>query len=427
MERKFRKDQWKMLSVTMFCYLFFYTGRHNFGWAARGIAKELDISFQQVGWISFAMLMGYAIGQLINGNLADRWSPKIMIVAGGGLSILCNLAISFAGSYTAILVLWTLNGYFQSMAWGSGGKLISNWWSSSERGKAFGFYTMAAGSSSVLTFLMALVLVQQEQSWRTLFRYPILFLAGALLVFLFVAYSDPKKKGYTPADEKEGIAEPEDTQEQVAASEKQENWKQSYLHVFQHRNFMIASLAIGFQSMARYGLIFWVPIHFLGNNYKESSGNMWLTLLIPIGMALGAVSFGYISDLVFNKNRSKSIAAGMMISCIIALLIYLVPVHNHLLMGILMFTSGFFVYGPQANFWTLSPDLLGTKLVGTGIGVMNMFAYVFAAVGEPLFGKLIDYTGNTANIFLFVALICAICATIIGFVRSPKSISNKKP
>ncbi|WP_262511822.1 MULTISPECIES: MFS transporter [Sphingobacterium] len=199
------------------------------------------------------------------------------------------------------------------------------------------------------------------------------------------------------------------------------------MHVFQHRNFMIASLAIGFQSMARYGLIFWVPIHFLGNNYKESSGNMWLTLLIPIGMALGAVSFGYISDLVFNKNRSKSIAAGMMISCIIALLIYLVPIHNHLLMGILMFTSGFFVYGPQANFWTLSPDLLGTKLVGTGIGVMNMFAYVFAAVGEPLFGKLIDYTGNTANIFLFVALICAICATIIGFVRSPKSISNKKP
>jgi OPA family glycerol-3-phosphate transporter-like MFS transporter len=56
-----------------------------------------------------------------------------------------------------------------------------------------------------------------------------------------------------------------------------------------------------------------------------------------------------------------------------------------------------------------------------------MFAYVFAAVGEPLFGKLIDYTGNTANIFLFVALICAICATIISFVQSPKSISIKKP
>lgn len=411
MEKHFRRDQWKMLFVTMFCYLFFYTGRHNFGWAARGIAKELDISFQQVGWISFAMLMGYAIGQLINGNLADRWSPKMMIVSGGGFSILCNLSISFANSYTTILVLWTLNGYFQSMAWGSGGKLIANWWNSSERGKAFGFYTMAAGSSSVLTFFMALILVQQEQSWRTLFRYPILFLAFALLIFLLVAYSSPAKKGYANQDEEVSL-------------QKQSNWKKSYQQVFQNRNFMIASFAIGFQSMARYGLIFWVPIHFLGNNYKDSAGNMWLTLLIPIGMALGAVSFGYISDLLFNKNRSKSIATGMIISSFIAILIYCIPIHNHLLMGILMFISGFVVYGPQANFWTLCPDLLGTKLVGTGIGVMNMFAYVFAAVGEPLFGKLIDYTGNTANIFLFVALICAICATIISFVKTNNPIIN---
>lgn len=91
-----------------------------------------------------------------------------------------------------------------------------------------------------------------------------------------------------------------------------------------------------------------------------------------------------------------------------------------------MFSSGFFVYGPQANFWTLSPDLLGTKLVGTGIVIMNMFAYVFAAIGKPLFGKLIDFTGNTANIFLFVALICAICATIISFVKTKNPIINIK-
>jgi len=416
MDKQFRKDQWQMLFVTMFCYLFFYTGRHNFGWAAKGISEELNISFEQVGWISFAMLIGYAIGQLINGNLADRLSPKMMILTGGGLSIICNLGISFVSSYSAILILWTLNGYFQSMAWGSGGKLISNWWSRAERGKAFGFYTMAAGSSSVLTFFMAFGLVQQQQSWRTLFRYPILFLLGALLVFLFVAYSHPKSKGYKKNNE-------EDTSR---SNRSKENWKDAYKKVFRNKNFMIASVAIGFQSMARYGLIFWVPIHFLGSNYKQSTGNLWLTLLIPVGMALGAVSFGYISDLVFKKNRSRSICTGMLISCVIAVLIYYLPVESHVLMGLLMFASGFFVYGPQANFWTLSPDLLGTKLVGTGIGVMNMFAYVFAAIGEPLFGKLIDYTGNTANIFLLVALICTLCAIIISFVNTKESINNNE-
>ncbi len=402
-----------MLFITMFCYLFFYTGRHNFGWAAKGMSAELGISYEQIGWISFSMLMGYAIGQLINGNLADRLSPKIMILAGGFLSIICNLAISYASSYITILVLWTLNGYFQSMAWGSGSRLISNWWEAHERGKAFGFYTMAAGSSSVLTFFMALLLVQQEQSWRTLFRYPILFLLFALILFLIIARSHPALKGFTLQEK--------DTRQDIIAKL---SWKEAYLQVFGNKNFVTASFAIGFQSMARYGLIFWVPIHFLGNNYKESSGNLWLTLFIPIGMAFGAISFGYISDLLFNKNRSKSISTGMLCSCAIALLIYFIPTPHHILAAILMFASGFFVYGPQANFWTLSPDLLGNKLVGTGIGVMNMFAYVFAAVGEPIFGKIIDYTGNTANIFLVVAVICALCATIISFVKPQTPINN---
>nr|WP_315399411.1 MFS transporter [uncultured Sphingobacterium sp.] len=405
-QKNFRKEQWKMLFITMFCYLFFYTGRHNFGWAAKGMSAELDISYQQIGWISFSMLMGYAIGQLINGNLADRLSPKIMILTGGFLSIVCNLSISYANTYAVILILWTLNGYFQSMAWGSGSKLISNWWDSNERGKAFGFYTMAAGSSSVLTFFMALLLVQQEQSWRTLFRYPILFLLFALVLFLIIARSHPSLKGFTLQS---------DSAQNASTSKL--GWKESYKLVFGNKKFLIASFAIGFQSMARYGLIFWVPIHFLGNNYKESNGNLWLTLFIPIGMAVGAVSFGYISDLLFNKNRSKSIRAGMLCSCAIALLIYVIPTPHHALAAVLMFTAGFFVYGPQANFWTLSPDILGTKLVGTGIGVMNMFAYVFAAIGEPIFGKIIDYTGNTSNIFLVVAVICALCAIIISFVK----------
>ncbi|KGE12698.1 2-phosphonopropionate transporter [Sphingobacterium deserti] len=413
-ESALQSKQWRMLFVTMFCYLFFYTGRHNFGWAVKGMSRELHISFEQIGWISFSMLIGYAIGQLINGNLADRLSPKIMILCGGTLSIICNISISFATGYTTVLVLWTLNGYFQSMAWGSGSKLISNWWDDEHRGRAFGFYTMAAGSSSVLTFFMALLLVQQNQSWRTLFRYPVLFLLGALIVFLLMARSSPKPI----ADQKEDSPE--------SGSHQSKSWKKDYKEVFANRKFITASLAIGCQSMARYGLIFWVPIHFLGENYKNSDANLWLTLFIPIGMAIGAVSFGYISDYLFNRNRSKSICAGMIVSSFIALSIYYVPITNQFGASILMFAAGFFVYGPQSNFWTLNPELLGTRLVGTGTGVMNMFAYVFAAIGEPLFGKIIDYTGKTANIFLVVAVICAICAVIISFVKTEQQPASAK-
>lgn len=162
------KQKWKMLLVTMLCYLFFYTGRHNFGWAVKGMVASLNIPYSTIGWISFCMLIGYAIGQFINGNLADKLSPKLMVVTGAYLSIMTNIAISFSNTATMIMILWGLNGFFQSMAWAPGAKLINNWWDEHERGKAFGFYTMAAGLSSAVTYLISIVLLQQGIEWRML-------------------------------------------------------------------------------------------------------------------------------------------------------------------------------------------------------------------------------------------------------------------
>ncbi|MBT7908965.1 MAG: MFS transporter, partial [Verrucomicrobia bacterium] len=40
----FRRAQLRMLLATMFCYLFFYTGRQTAGFAIPGIHEELGIS-----------------------------------------------------------------------------------------------------------------------------------------------------------------------------------------------------------------------------------------------------------------------------------------------------------------------------------------------------------------------------------------------
>jgi len=401
----FRKDQWLMLLVTMFCYLFFYTGRHNFGWAVKDMAADLHISYTMVGWISFSMLIGYALGQLINGNLADHFGARKMVPLGAFLSISANIGISFSSNMTMILVLWALNGYFQSMAWAPGGQLIANWWSSKERGKAFGFYTMAAGSSSVLTYLLSILLLQQHASWRYLFRLPVLLLLVAAIVFLIVARDKPEDKGYP------NISEDEHKKNEPSS------WRSRYKMVLSNRSFITASLAIGFQNAARYGLIFWVPVHFLGQNWKSSPEYLWITFLLPVGMAIGALVFGSISDSIFKGNRPLSIATGMSVSALIALLIFFTPAHHMVINSVLMFAAGFFVYGVQANFWPMSPELLGEKYTGTGIGIMNMTAYLFAALAEPVLGKVIDLTKETRFVFLGIALVSVICAVIISTIK----------
>jgi OPA family glycerol-3-phosphate transporter-like MFS transporter len=403
------RQRWRMLLLTMFCYLFFYTGRHNFGWASHELAVHLHISFERIGWISFAMLGGYAFGQMINGNLADRLSPKHMIAAGGLLSVAANILISFSNSFTVILILWCLNGYFQSMAWASGSRIISNWWRDGNKGLAYGLYTMSAGLSSVITYLFSIILVQE--SWRSVFRIPVLFLAGAVIIFFLLVKNAPSGSHVT------GNAP-------VAIT----GWKQSYAAVLGNRRFLIVCLSLGLQSMARYALIFWIPLYFLSDTFQHAPSAVWISLLLPVGMATGAISFGVISDWFFQSNRMASIFTGMAICSMLSAVIYFLNAGSGVMIGTLVFCAGFFSYGPQANFWPLAPELLGQPYVGTGTGIMNMAAYVFAAIGEPLIGKLIDATGNKAVIFLVVSLIAFLSAiTILGALQQRRAPVSTVP
>lgn len=385
----------------MFCYLFFYTGRHNFGWATKAMREDLGISYTFIGWISFAMLIGYSLGQFINGNLADRFNPKYLVPIGAYLSIACNLGISFTHSPYIILVLWFLNGYFQSMAWAPGGKIIANWFKTQEQNKAFGLYTMAAGFSSAVTFAISIYITSLHLDWRMLFRLPVLLLLVSATVFLLFIKASPnpverKSKGFNFSE-----------------------IKKSYREVLSHKKFRLVCLSFGLESMARYGLIFWVPVHFLGDNWKDDPSLIWVTFLLPLGMAFGAFSFGQLSTSLFKSNY-KAVVFGMLICCGLCFLLYFLHNANLFLLGFLLITCGFFVYGPQANFWALCPQIMGKERTGTAIGTMNMCGYLFAALGEPLLGFIIEKTGYTKFLFLVIAVICSLSALIMYSIKEER-------
>ena len=182
----------------MFVYLFFYTGRQNFGWALVSMNESLGYSMQQLGWISSAGLMAYGFGQFINGNLGDKFGGRVMVTIGGLLSVVLNWVTSFGTSYWTIFAPWAANGYAQSMAWAPGSRMLSNWWPAEQRGTAFGFYLFAAGSSSIVIFAIGAGLAAANLSWEWIFRLPVLLLAVASVVFYFVARDKPQDVGLPP-------------------------------------------------------------------------------------------------------------------------------------------------------------------------------------------------------------------------------------
>ena len=171
-----------MLLATMFCYLFFYTGRQTAGFAIPGIHEELGISLTMLGWMSATLFWCYAVGQFINGNLGDLLGARGMMSLGAVISCALNWVVSFGQGVTTLFIPWGANGFAQSMAWAPGSRLISNWWGQHERGKAFGFYVFIAGMSSVLAFTTSLIVLDVLQlGWRWIFRLPVLPDLGPLI------------------------------------------------------------------------------------------------------------------------------------------------------------------------------------------------------------------------------------------------------
>jgi sugar phosphate permease len=167
-------------------------------------------------------------------------------------------------------------------------------------------------------------------------------------------------------------------------------------------------LSIGFQNAARYALLVWIPVHFLGPNWKSAAAVIdptWITVALPIGMALGASTNSWLSDILFGSRRYPAIITYMVLAAVIAIAMGFVPHGSPL--GILgLFLCGFFVFGPASAFWALCPDIFGRHLSGTATGVLNFISYACAGLGEPLIGRFMDHTGDTSVIFPVVAALC---------------------
>ena len=407
-EQSFKRTAWRMLLAAMFCYLFFYTGRQAFGFAIPGIQREFGWTKATIGTISGIALWSYAAGQMVNGNLVDKFGGRRLMALGAVLSTSFCIIASFQASVLGMALALGANGFVQAMGWSAGGRVISNWWSHRERGKSFGYYTLAAGLASVLVFVTSTLTVTTfGLGWQWLFRVPVLLMLLGGVMFFLVARETPDSAGVVPPASFTADAE---YAEHDAATSGQVSSLTRYKAVLSIRKIWTTGFAIGFQNAARYGLLVWVPVYFAGLD------QLWVSVALPFGMAVGALTQGQVSDRLFGSRRDRPIMLFMICGALAALLMYVI--HPGIGLGIvLMFITGFFVYGPQTSFWALCPDLAGTSMSGTATGVVNFFAYLFAGAAEPLIGHLMDTSGNTSLIFPIVAVSCAASAGVAGFIR----------
>jgi len=409
-QTKLQRWQWRILLAFSFLYFFYYFGRENIDFAIPLLKKERGWTSAQLGMVSSGLFWAYALGQLLWGRLSDRFGGRLLCGIGGLLSMVLNWICSLATSVMALAVPWALNGLAQSMGWAPGNKLIANWWPRERRGYAIGIVSSFAGGAVIAVWFLS-GLIGTHWGWQGLFQIPVVLLGIISIAYFFLVRDFPHQVG---------LPDYPDYEEQIRVKGNICKVKgiESYLNLLKSWKFDLACLTAGIANFARYFFTIWIPLYYteVGKLSLDKIGT--ICLVLPMGMTIGPLVAGWVSDRLFQAKRYPVIAIFLFISAVLTFILGITPVTKLFWHGFLLFLIGFFIYGSQGPIYALSIDLAGKNQAGTAAGVMDSTSYIFGAFQGMIIGKILTLSkGNWLSCFTLVAASQLIGVGIIEKVK----------
>lgn len=423
---KFKKYAWVALLGFAILYCFLYTGRINISYTMPAMLEQTDWDTGDLGILSAILFWTYGMGHLFNGRLGEIFGVNRFIFVGAILSAAANIFLGFQSSLIIICIVWGLNGYFQSMLWSPGIAMLSQWWTGNRRGFATGFANAFSGFGQVLAAISVAIAfsIAPNMGWRAGFVLPVIPLIAVAVLYVFIVKGKPRAVGLP--DYKEENVEKAKEEEKLRKVLEEKGKLYPYVHLFSNWRFDLWLLIIAGSSIARYGLLTWVPTYYVEQfNVDVTEGAMG-TIFLPLGMAFGTFIVPWLTDIYFPNNRLPAViicasAAGLTVFGFMG-------AEPGVIAGLLLFFAGFFIYAINGIVWAYATDIGGRVFSGTAAGVLDASAYIGASVQAIFFGFVLK-GGNWNFVFLCIIAVCAfivVVAIIAGLGLNKKSVVEKE-
>jgi len=408
---RFRLRRFRNWFFVGLLYAGYYLCRYNLGIVAPEVRAEYGFSNEQYGLINSARDGAYAIGQFVNGLLADGLGGKQAMAVGAAGTILLNVAFGLTSCTTigwmlgAFTLLRAADGYVQ--AFGAPGMLKINaaWFQRRERGRFAGVFggMIQLGAIGVGTLgkylligftvpILGLVVVRQD--WRVMFFVPPALLIGVLLLMWWNVKNHPEQAGYRVRHDDESGEAPQAQRPPLALV---------FRRIAGNPLAWVNAGAYFCTGFVRRALEAWWVLYLLEvwSQDKGSSYYLALVWLLPVTAFIGSYSSGVVSDAFFRGRRSPVAAAlyGAETLCILCALWWLsspeqgTPLAACVFLAVISLTcnSSHSIIGAAAVM-----DLGGRQMSGFACGVIDSFQYFGAILAGFLLGRLIDTYGWTA-------------------------------
>ena len=375
----------------------FYFCRQNISAAVPGLETDLQLSKQEIGWILGSLKIAYAFGQLINGQMAERISPRYLLAIGMLGSAALNVIFGLSTGFYFLLFVWACNGYCQALGWTPCMRVTVNWVPVFRRGRVIGILGTSYQLCAALTFVIS-GWAAHWLGWQGAFYVPAALLALSALHMLFLLEEHPKQ-----TTELNGSP--------VAASTSRGSWRENVHATLTNPALWFIAVALGLLDACRYGFTDWGLTHL-----KEVQGtHVGLAALkyalLPAGGIAGALLGGWATDRFFQGRRAPAITLFLIVLGGLALVYDAVARISVPLTILLLFVIGFCIFGAQVLLVGTAPaDLARRGTAAAAAGFVNFMGYMGAFSGDAVTGTIIDEFGWKAAIGFWAG--CAFAGAI---------------
>ncbi len=381
--RLFRKHRIRVMLAITLGYGFIYTCRLALGVVKKPLLDAGIFSPEDLGLIGSALFFTYAIGKLTNGFLADHANMKRFLAFGFLVSAICNLGMGFVSTLWLAVILWGINGWFQSFGAPGGVVAMTAWFSNSERGRTYGLWSTAHSIGEGLTFV-AVGGIVAAYGWRAGFWGPgLIGLVTAVGAYLLLQ-DRPRTLGLPNVNDWKNDRFQEKSKPEVKSVLRLQ------LSVLKRPAIWILCLASATTYVTRYAINSWGILYLQeARGYSLTSAGTLLMISTLAGIA-GAVAFGFISDKLFDARRPPVNLLFAVLELVGLFMFFYGPNHfAWLVVSMILFGVG--LTGLVTSLGGLfAVDIAPKRVAGAVMGVIGICSYIGAGIQEQVSGHLVE-------------------------------------
>lgn len=398
-----------VLWVIWLTYGSFYFCRQNISAAVPGLEAG-GLNKTQIGAILGAMKIAYALGQLVNGQLAERFSARWLLAIGMLCSAALNVAFGLAEGLYFLIFIWACNGYFQALGWTPCIRVAANWVSVAGRGRALAVIGTSYQVMAGVTYLIA-GWSAHWLGWRGAMYVPACLLFASAIHMLLFLRERPEAQASFQTNEKA-----------MPARATHGSFRENILATLSNPALWVLAVGLALLDACRYGFQDWGLAHL-----KEvQQGNLGVTAakyaILPAGGIIGALSGGWATDRFFNGRRAPVISGFLVLLGALSLCYDVVSRTSEWGTVVLLFWIGFAIFGPQVLLVGTAPtDLAKRGTAAAAAGFVNFMGYMGAFAGDQVTGYLAQhYNWKTAIYFWAGCAFASACVVTLLWRVGPR-------